>query len=712
MRRRWDLRQRLLFLVPGVLLIFGTALHYWKAGGLAIAAILSMLLAAYQVLQGLLPGSEAVDAAAINLRDLVERNWGIRRRLLLGESEPADVDFVLADEKRLGLASGGLPRGQLTGIYGYYARLVPERLVILGRPGSGKTLLAIELALRLLEAGRRNDKLEPHVAVPVGVAGWTGEASLDDWLIDRLSEAYHLQPTIAAKLVESNRILPVLDGLDEIAQDPNRGMATVEHVLLSLNSSVRGRALTPVVITCRDDFYRDLTAAGIGVRDATVVMIEPLDARRISSYIEQRFLADAISRDANHEWERVRDDLRRGGESVLLTAFAVPWLLALATTACEAGPTTLAELKVYGDQTQLRRFLIREFIPATVKLHPKDVTSKHLGDRDLTEIYSRTDAAARYDPARVTAWLTVMAGHLCWQRQHGMSPTDLLPYQLWRIAETGSRRVRAVHTTIAVVAGLVEGCLGAEFADGPLGVIITCLTAAAGAALGLRAGLWKDPLPSRVNIRQAFTRPLPLGLVIAASISAGIAGTIDGGVLVGLTEGIAAGLGTCVLTGLSHGTAHAVTPAEALTNDLIFGLVLGGILGVATGLPGGLTGGLVTSLRLNVHITKPGSAVLAITISIIAGIGLGARAWLRYIIALAFLAPHERMPWKPQRFLDWASIAGLLRVSGIAYQFRHDELREYLTPPAESPSAATHGGSFWASLASMVRQLQRSVTSR
>jgi hypothetical protein len=49
---------------------------------------------------------------------------------------------------------------------------------------------------------------------------------------------------------------------------------------------------------------------------------------------------------------------------------------------------------------------------------------------------------------------------------------------------------------------------------------------------------------------------------------------------------------------------------------------------------------------------------------------------------------------------------------GIAYQFRDDELREYLTPPAESPSAPTHGGSSWASLASMGRQLQRSVTSR
>jgi hypothetical protein len=79
----------------------------------------------------------------------------------------------------------------------------------------------------------------------------------------------------------------------------------------------------------------------------------------------------------------------------------------------------------------------------------------------------------------------------------------------------------------------------------------------------------------------------------------------------------------------------------------------------------------------------PGSALVAITISLLAGVGLGARAWLRYIIALAFLAPRNSIPWKFQRFLDWASLAGLLRVSGIAYQFRHDDLRKHLSPPDE-----------------------------
>ena len=160
--------------------------------------------------------------------------------------------------------------------------------------------------------------------------------------------------------------------------------------------------------------------------------------------------------------------------------------------------------------------------------------------------------------------------------------------------------------------------------------------------------------------------------------------------VVGLTEALAAGLAACVLAGLSHGTAHAVTPAEALTNDLIFGLVLGSIVGIATGLPGGLTGGLASNLHLNALITVSGSALLAIAICILAGIGLGARAWLRYIIALAFLAPRDSVPCKYRRFLDWASIAGLLRVSGIAYQFPPRRPAGISHLPGRSPPGHNH----------------------
>ena len=36
------------------------------------------------------------------------------------------------------------------------------------------------------------------------------------------------------------------------------------------------------------------------------------------------------------------------------------------------------------------------------------------------------------------------------------------------------------------------------------------------------------------------------------------------------------------------------------------------------------------------------------------------------------------LPWRFGRFLHWCYEAGLIRVAGISYQFRHRELQDYL----------------------------------
>jgi hypothetical protein len=55
---------------------------------------------------------------------------------------------------------------------------------------------------------------------------------------------------------------------------------------------------------------------------------------------------------------------------------------------------------------------------------------------------------------------------------------------------------------------------------------------------------------------------------------------------------------------------------------------------------------------------------------------------------LAFLVSSRgRLPWRLGAFLDWACAAGMMRLAGTAYQFRHRELQQWLThhpsPPTE-----------------------------
>ncbi len=43
------------------------------------------------------------------------------------------------------------------------------------------------------------------------------------------------------------------------------------------------------------------------------------------------------------------------------------------------------------------------------------------------------------------------------------------------------------------------------------------------------------------------------------------------------------------------------------------------------------------------------------------------------------------LAWRLRRFLEWATDAGLLRRVGIAYQFRHLELQDWLADASHQP---------------------------
>ncbi|MGW3999552.1 hypothetical protein ACWEF6_39170 [Amycolatopsis sp. NPDC004772] len=52
---------------------------------------------------------------------------------------------------------------------------------------------------------------------------------------------------------------------------------------------------------------------------------------------------------------------------------------------------------------------------------------------------------------------------------------------------------------------------------------------------------------------------------------------------------------------------------------------------------------------------------------------------VRYATGILFAATKGLLPLRLSRFLSWAIEAGLLRRSGVSYQFRHLELQQHLT---------------------------------
>jgi tetrahydromethanopterin S-methyltransferase subunit F len=114
-------------------------------------------------------------------------------------------------------------------------------------------------------------------------------------------------------------------------------------------------------------------------------------------------------------------------------------------------------------------------------------------------------------------------------------------------------------------------------------------------------------------------------------------------------------------------------PQGLITANLWFGL--------ASALTLGCTVGLVTR---SVLALAPGIVLAcSLTMGIVFGITVGL-AGARYIALL--MCVRGRVPVRLGRFLIWCHGAGLLRVAGVAYQFRHRELQEYLAQNPEPSS--------------------------
>ena len=91
---------------------------------------------------------------------------------------------------------------------------VGGRLLILGEPGIGKTITLLQLAKILLEKAEKDDKAPFPVIFEL--ATWKDDLDIEQWLVDQLKENYSIDRKFAQKWLETNQLLPLLDGLDEL----------------------------------------------------------------------------------------------------------------------------------------------------------------------------------------------------------------------------------------------------------------------------------------------------------------------------------------------------------------------------------------------------------------------------------------------------------------------------------------------------------------
>ncbi|NDJ53787.1 MAG: protein kinase, partial [Chloroflexi bacterium] len=152
------------------------------------------------------------------------------------------------------------------------------KLLILGDPGSGKTTTLLALARDLLD---RADRDEQHpIPVVFNLSSW-GESQLPltEWLVEELNRVYLVPRNVGRDWVNSDMLLLLLDGLDEVTLNVR------DACVAAINTFRREHGFVDLVVCSRIADYETL---GTQLIMYGAVVIQPLNQEQIESYFLSR----------------------------------------------------------------------------------------------------------------------------------------------------------------------------------------------------------------------------------------------------------------------------------------------------------------------------------------------------------------------------------------------------------------------------------------
>jgi eukaryotic-like serine/threonine-protein kinase len=233
-------------------------------------------------------GPERRDPASRSRRAMLEKVWAIWITGVLQPSLPHDILLDLGLTERPAMVTRTLdlyvqrpdladhvqaPGTWLIDVFDHLDRA----LLILGAPGAGKTTLLLTLAQDLLIRAAQDPEQPIPVVFPL--SSWAERRRpLDAWLVDARNEQYDVPRKTGQAWIEADQILPLLDGLDEVA--PEHRAACVE----AINAFRQDHGFLPLAVCSRVADYEALAAR---LRLQGAVVVQPLTPLRIESYLSQ-----------------------------------------------------------------------------------------------------------------------------------------------------------------------------------------------------------------------------------------------------------------------------------------------------------------------------------------------------------------------------------------------------------------------------------------
>jgi tetratricopeptide (TPR) repeat protein len=150
-------------------------------------------------------------------------------------------------------------------------------LLILGEPGSGKTILMLQLAQKL-QARAFQKEAEP-MPVVFELSSWSGkEQSLTDWILEEMKTKYNVPHDLSQSWINDGQIALLLDGLDGI---PKKHRRTCIKAINAYRQKHYGAA---VVVSTRSAEYRNELDQ---LHLLQAIEVQPFEKQQLDEYLSR-----------------------------------------------------------------------------------------------------------------------------------------------------------------------------------------------------------------------------------------------------------------------------------------------------------------------------------------------------------------------------------------------------------------------------------------
>jgi len=544
-----------------------------------------------------------------------------------------------------------------------------QSLLIQGKPGSGKTFQLLELLDELLDRAGRDPSHPIPVVFPL--SSWADRhsrlrerlaetvqrdeelarkraADFRDWLAQELNRNYGVSRKLAQAWLEENKVLPLLDGLDEVKAE-GRG-ACVE----AISAFLRERDLLPLVVCSRTDDYDALRTTLEGFRGSVVV--QPLTRPQVFWYLDELKSAGATIRQA------LRDD------RALWELLDTPLMLYVLAMTC--GGHSGRPVPTGGALEERRDRLFANYVDAM--LHRRALEPRYPAEKTKAMIKRRANESdyVRYPQDQTKHWLSWLAWRMKKHNQTLFYIERLQPDWL-------AQGQRSLYTlVVGLVVGLVFGlAVGLVF-----GLVI-------GLAVGLATGHEEGKIECAESVRWSWSVTgyslsnvfVPwLRFTLFAALVFVLVGALSGQLVTTLVTVLNCVLLFWLVLGLEVGLSISeiemkTQPNQGIRrsarNSLVLGLLvfapLGGLVGLGVGLVVGPENGLVAG------------PLVGLFGGCFACLKAGGEACMKHLTLRLVLARSGLAPWGYARFLDYAAEKILLNKQGGGYSFIHRMLLEH-----------------------------------